>query len=44
MSKDPNYAVKVEKGYCREVWQRSVVNPKSQWDDEKERKRIPRRT
>ena len=37
MSKDPNYAVKVEKAIAEKYGKEAVVNPKSQWDDEKER-------
>jgi len=37
MSKDPNYAVKVEKAIAEKYGQEAVVNPKSQWDDDKER-------
>ena len=36
-SKDPNYAVKVEKAIAEKYGEESVVNPKSQWDDDKER-------
>ena len=37
MSKDPNYAVKVEKAIAEKYGKEAVVNPKSQWDDEKEK-------
>ncbi len=36
MSKDPNYAIKVEKAIAEKYGQEAVVNPKSQWDDDKE--------
>ena len=37
MSKDPNYAVKVEQAIAGRYGEEAVVNPKSQWDDDKER-------
>ena len=37
MKKDPNYAVKVEKAIAEKYGQEAIVNPKSQWDDEKEK-------
>ena len=37
MSKDPNYAVKVEKAIAEKYGQEAIVNPKSQWDDDKEK-------
>ena len=37
MSKDPNYAVKVEKAIAEKYGKEAIVNPKSQWDDEKEK-------
>ena len=37
MSKDPNYAVKVEKAIAEKYGQEAIVNPKSRWDDEKEK-------
>lgn len=37
MSKDPNYAVKVEKAIAEKYGKEAVVNPKSQWDDDKEK-------
>jgi len=37
MSKDPNYAVKVEKAIAEKYGKETVVNPKSQWDDDKEK-------
>ena len=36
--KDPNYAVKVEQAIAKKYGEETVVNPKSQWDDEKEKK------
>tara|TARA_Y100001972_G_C7578375_1_gene290135 strand:- start:332 stop:709 length:378 start_codon:yes stop_codon:yes gene_type:complete len=36
--KDPNYAVKVEQAIAKKYGDQTVVNPKSQWDDEKEKK------
>ena len=35
-SKDSNYAVKVEKAIAERYGEEAVVNPKSQWDDDKE--------
>ena len=35
-SKDSNYAVKVEKAIAERYGEAAVVNPKSQWDDDKE--------
>ena len=37
MSKDPNYAVKVEKAIAEKYGKEAVVNPKSQWDDDREK-------
>ena len=37
MSKDPNYAVKVEKAIANKYGKEAVVNPKSQWDNDKEK-------
>ncbi len=37
-TKDPNYAVKVEQAIAKKYGDETVVNPKSQWDDEKEKK------
>ena len=37
MSKDPNYAVKVEKAIAEKYGKEAVVNPKSEWDDDKEK-------
>ena len=37
-TKDPNYAVKVEQAIAKKYGKETVVNPKSQWDDEKEKK------
>ena len=36
-TKDPNYAVKVEQAIAKKYGKETVVNPKSQWDDEKEK-------
>ena len=36
-NKDPNYAVKVEQAIAKKYGEETVVNPKSQWDDEKEK-------
>jgi len=36
--KDPNYAVKVEQAIAKKYGNDTVVNPKSKWDDEKEKK------
>ena len=35
-TKDPNYAVKVEQAIAKKYGKETVVNPKSNWDDEKE--------
>tara|TARA_R100001082_G_scaffold110595_3_gene90982 strand:- start:489 stop:866 length:378 start_codon:yes stop_codon:yes gene_type:complete len=35
--KDPNYAVKVEQAIAKKYGKEAVVNPKSRWDDEKEK-------
>tara|TARA_Y100000593_G_scaffold41642_1_gene79849 strand:- start:1071 stop:1448 length:378 start_codon:yes stop_codon:yes gene_type:complete len=35
--KDPNYAVKVEQAIAKKYGDEAVINPKSQWDDEKEK-------
>jgi len=37
MSKDPNYAAKVEKAIAEKYGEEAIVNPKSQWDNEKEK-------
>ena len=37
-NKDPNYAVKIEQAIAKKYGKEAVVNPKSQWDDEKEKK------
>jgi hypothetical protein len=37
MSKDPNYAIKIEKAIAEKYGEEAVANPKSQWDDEKEK-------
>ena len=36
--KDPNYAVKIEQAIAKKYGKEAVVNPKSQWDEEKEKK------
>ena len=36
-NKDPNYAVKIEKAIAEKYGKEAVVNPKSQWDDDKEK-------
>jgi hypothetical protein len=36
-NKDPNYAVKVEQAIAKKYGEETVVNPKSQWDDDKEK-------
>jgi hypothetical protein len=36
-NKDPNYAVKVEQAIAKKYGEETVVNPKSKWDDEKEK-------
>ena len=35
--KDPNYAIKVEQAIAKKYGEETVANPKSQWDDNKER-------
>ena len=35
--KDPNYAVKIEKAIADKYGEETIANPKSQWDDEKEK-------
>ena len=37
-NKDPNYVIKVEQAIAKKYGKETVVNPKSQWDDEKEKK------
>ena len=37
MSKDPNYAAKVEKAIAEKYGKEAVVNPRSEWDDDKEK-------
>ena len=37
MNKDQNYAVKVEKAIAEKYGEEAVVNPKSQWNDDKEK-------
>ena len=36
-NKDPNYAVKIEQAIAKNYGDETVVNPKSGWDDEKEK-------
>ena len=36
-TKDPNYAVKVEQAIAKKYGKETVVNPKSRWDDDKEK-------
>jgi len=36
--KDPNYAIKVEQAIAKKYGEVTVTNPKSSWDDEKEKK------
>jgi len=36
-TKDPNYAAKVEKAIAEKYGKEAVTNPKSQWDDDKEK-------
>tara|TARA_R100001443_G_scaffold25699_1_gene38595 strand:+ start:394 stop:771 length:378 start_codon:yes stop_codon:yes gene_type:complete len=35
--KDPNYAVKVEQAIAKKYGEETVVNPKSHWDNDKEK-------
>ena len=35
--KDPNYAIKIEQAIAKKYGEETVKNPKSGWDDEKER-------
>ena len=35
--KDPNYAAKVEKAIAEKYGKEAIINPKSQWSDEKEK-------
>ena len=35
--KDPNYAVKVEQAIAKKYGEETVVNPKSKWDNDKEK-------
>ncbi len=37
-NKDPNYPIKVEQAIAKKYGKETVVNPKSQWNDEKEKK------
>ena len=37
MKKDPNYAIKVEKAIAEKYGEEAVINPKSQWDEDKEK-------
>ena len=36
-NKDPNYAIKVEKAIAEKYGKEAIVNPKSKWDNEKEK-------
>lgn len=36
-NKDPNYAIKVEQAIAKKYGEETVANPKSHWDDEKEK-------
>ena len=36
-NKDPNYAVKVEQAIAKKYGEETIVNPKSQWNNEKEK-------
>ena len=36
-TKDPNYAAKVEKAIAEKYGKEAVTNPKSHWDDDKEK-------
>ena len=36
-TKDPNYAVKIEQAIAKKYGKETIVNPKSQWDDQKEK-------
>ena len=40
MSKDPNYAIKVEKAIAKKYGEDTVQHPKKNWDDAKEEKYI----
>ena len=40
MSKDPNYAVKIEQAIAKKYGEEAIQNPKSNWTDEKEREYI----
>ena len=35
--KDPNYAVKVEQAIAKKYGKETIANPKSQWNDQKEK-------
>ena len=35
-SKDPNYAIKVEKAIAEKYGEKAVQHPKKDWDDDKE--------
>ena len=37
MKKDPNYAIKVEQAISKKYGKETIQNPKSSWDDEKEK-------
>ena len=39
-NKDPNYAVKIEKAIAEKYGKEAIVNPKSQWDDDKEKEHL----
>tara|TARA_Y100001938_G_C7802331_1_gene287728 strand:+ start:29 stop:406 length:378 start_codon:yes stop_codon:yes gene_type:complete len=36
-NKDPNYAIKVEKAIAEKYGDETIINPKSSWDNEKEK-------
>ena len=37
-TKDPNYPIKIEQAIAKKYGKETVVNPKSKWDNEKEKK------
>ena len=37
MSKDPNYAIKIEKAIAKKYGEEAIQHPKKDWDDEKEK-------
>ena len=37
-NKDPNYAIKVEQAIAKKYGEETIVNPKSKWDEKKEKK------